>query len=157
MTVVTGSTGSLLCDCYGSYRVYHNHSSTIYTTSLPAIAQISTRLTLDDQGAFEYLLLGSPLGRKTVFREITRTPTNSIIALRGEGTKVRGLPSLAVEMEEATFADLLEKHLALLPRSFASLVDVYGDSVSTTLSGGYDSRLMLALLRDQRVQPRVYV
>jgi len=155
--VVTGETLTLLCDRYGSYRVYHNRSSTIYTTSLPSLAEALPDLTVDDQGVFEYLFLGTLLGRKTLFHEIARTPTNSIVELGEHDAVERPLPSLSVETEHADFDELLDKHLGLLRRAFAPVADVHGDCVCTALSGGYDSRLMLALLRDQGVRPRVYV
>jgi len=157
LILVTAGTLTLLCDRYGSYRIYHNRSSTIYTTSLPALAEALPSLTVEDQAVFEYLFLGSPLGRKTLLREIVRTPTNSTIDLCGQDVVERALPSLSVETEHADFDDLLDKHIELLRQAFAPVVNVHGDCVCTALSGGYDSRLMLALLRDQGVQPRVYV
>jgi hypothetical protein len=47
--------------------------------------------------------------------------------------------------------------MALLDRYFHVVAQVFGDRVGCALSGGYDSRLMLACMRRHGIRPRVFV
>lgn len=47
--------------------------------------------------------------------------------------------------------------MALLDRYFHIIAQVFGDRVCCALSGGYDSRLMLACMRRHGIRPRVFV
>src|SRR5439155_21540411 len=55
------------------------------------------------------------------------------------------------------FEATVGQSMALLDRYFAAVVASFGDRVTCALSGGYDSRLILALLRRHGINPRVYV
>ena len=51
----------------------------------------------------------------------------------------------------------MDQVLAALNPVFDSIVNCAGDCIDTAISGGYDSRLILALLRARGVRPRLHV
>jgi asparagine synthase (glutamine-hydrolysing) len=66
-------------------------------------------------------------------------------------------PAVVHAVSDLPFEELLAINLDTLRRYFAMLSRAFGDRISTALSSGYDSRLMLALLRACGVAPHVYV
>ena len=53
--------------------------------------------------------------------------------------------------------ELLEESLSVLNERFELLRTLFGDRLTCALSGGFDSRLILALARRNGIKPRVYV
>ena len=53
--------------------------------------------------------------------------------------------------------DHVDRVVAALDPVFDSIVGSAGDRIDTAISGGYDSRLILALLRARGVRPRLHV
>ncbi|HXV76643.1 MAG TPA: hypothetical protein VD788_10020, partial [Candidatus Polarisedimenticolaceae bacterium] len=65
--------------------------------------------------------------------------------------------SLPREIEGAPFERHVEAGLGNLRRIYRSIAAGFGGKIDSGLSGGYDSRLTLALLREQGVTPALHV
>ncbi|WP_438992908.1 hypothetical protein [Pseudemcibacter sp.] len=57
----------------------------------------------------------------------------------------------------ASYDELLYEQATLIKRQMETIVSAYGKNITTALSGGYDSRLLLSLLIDAGVTPQLYV
>jgi asparagine synthase (glutamine-hydrolysing) len=97
-------------------------------------------------------------GNETLFGEVALAPIGGTIQVGPRGLEIFR-PALQVtrEFTSDTWATSQDRSMALLDRYFAALTRNFGDRVGCALSGGYDSRLILALLRRHGARPRVYV
>lgn len=147
----------LVSDRIGLYKTYRSSDGAVISSSFLAVAAAADRLTIDAQSLYEYVLLGAPYANRTVFDEIVQVDPDSLLSIRPDGVSSTDLATVAHAVSDLPYEELLAESLATLRRYFGMLAHRFGDRISTALSGGYDSRLMLALLRSCGVKPYVYV
>ena len=145
-------------DRFGGYHLFYNLAAGIVSSSFYAIASVLDALTLSQQSACEYVFNGVVSGNETLFGEVALAPIGAAIRVGPRGLDLLrpALPvtrDFTLQPREAS----LDRSMALLDRYFAAVTHSFGDRVGCALSGGYDSRLMLACLRRHGAQPRVYV
>jgi asparagine synthase (glutamine-hydrolysing) len=148
----------IIFDGFGGFLVFYDEARRIASSSFLAIASVLDRVTLGTQSACEYVFNGVVSGNATVFDEVLLAPVNSTIAVGKERLEIsthRLVTPRAVCAE--TFETTVEQSMRQLDRYFAAVAASFGDRVTCALSGGYDSRLILALLRRHGIHPRVYV
>jgi asparagine synthase (glutamine-hydrolysing) len=145
-------------DRFGGYHLFYNREAGIVSSSFYAICSVLGRLTLSQQGACEYVFNGVVSGNETLFGEVALAPIGATITVGPGGLQV-ARPKLKVTrgFTSAPRAESLDRSMALLDGYFTAVGHVFGDRVGCALSGGYDSRLILACLRRHGVRPRVYV
>jgi asparagine synthase (glutamine-hydrolysing) len=97
-------------------------------------------------------------GNATVFDEVLLAPVNATIAVGKDRLEILAhrLPTPATVSAEP-FEATIDQSMQLLDRYFAAVAASFADRVTCALSGGYDSRLILAWLRRHGISPRVYV
>jgi asparagine synthase (glutamine-hydrolysing) len=145
-------------DPLGLYKVYFASNGSIVSSSFLAITSGLSSATISSQGLYEYVFQGATYGGETILEEVSiLDPRDRIDA----GSKARvvktkaDLPALkrrSFDAEESLGS--IEAHLR---SRFRDLAKAFSFNVDTALSGGYDSRLVLALLRSLGVSPRVHV
>jgi asparagine synthase (glutamine-hydrolysing) len=148
----------IILDRRGVYQVFYHLTSGIVCSSFYAICLALRSLTLVRQAAYEYVFNGVVSGDETLFREVMLAPIQARIVV-GPGTlKVSGSPPfVASAATSATRCTSINQSIDLLDRFFGPVARVFGDRVGSALSGGYDSRLIVACLRRHGAKPRVYV
>jgi hypothetical protein len=142
----------------GGFLVFYDQAQRVASSSFLATASVLDRVTLGTQGACEYVFDGVVSGNATMFDEVLLAPVNATIAVGKDRLEIlaRRLPTpatVSAEPLEATIAQSMQ----LLDRYFAAVAASFGERVTCALSGGYDSRLILAWLRRHGISPRVYV
>ena len=158
--VVFGKNGGaqINLDRFGGYHLFYNVASGIVSSSFLAISSALHKLTLTQQSACEYVFNGVVSGNETLFSEVTLVPIDASIALGPGGLEIRRQTLRVIRtFNSEGRAASIDHSIALLDRYFAAAVQHFGDRVNCALSGGYDSRLMLACLRRHGARPRVYV
>ena len=148
---------TLRCDPVGVYKIYRDDSWRVIASSFPAILATIPAPTARRQGVYEYVFQAATYGSKTVIDQIMVADHRHVIEL---GAPVRLLPVPPAPQgaaAEQPFDVHLERSLAVLRTWFRDIVSVFGDNIEVALSGGYDSRFILALLREQGIRPRLYV
>ncbi|MCB2100931.1 MAG: hypothetical protein KDE22_08690 [Rhodobacterales bacterium] len=152
---------TLWTDRMGTYPVWHDTGMSVISSSFLAVARAAERLTLRDQCVYEYVFQGATYGGETLFHEVSLLDSTRGWALAARGAEaVAPLPAPAVAPPPARRGDEaahLDRVLDPLRRYFRAIAAAFGGKVDTALSGGYDSRLTLALLREQGVTPHVHV
>ena len=145
-------------DQFGGYHLFYNLDARIVCSSFFAICSVLPLLTLSRQSAYEYVFNGVVSGNETLFNEVKLAPIQATIVVGPHELEIIR-PPLPVTR---TFASLrrdasLRESIALLDRYFSAVARSFGDRVRCALSGGYDSRLILAFLRRHGMKPSVYV
>lgn len=149
---------SVVGDKFGGYQIYCDMFRNFISSSLLLIAAAMPTVSLSIQGIYEYVFNGIVSGNETLLREILRLPIGAIIKL---GADVWHIDSMRLAVPEEFDAhsndEQLERVQHFFDGYFADIASVFSDNVSCALSGGYDSRLLLALLRRHSIRPRLYV
>lgn len=147
----------VFADWFGGFHIYHDASHDVVSTSFLALAQSLTTLRFNRQAVYEFAFTSTPLGQDTVLDGIARLAPTAQLSL-GEHVTVhqspRRLPSVVSDEPVDTLVTRMADQLG---RMFEVPARLYGDNVQCPLSGGFDSRLVLALLRQAGVRPHVYV
>lgn len=153
-----GDRTEIKLDRFGGFHLFYNLDAGIVSSSFLALAAALGRLTLSQQSACEYVFNGVVSGNETLFSEVAVAPIGGTIRVGPNGLEI-DRPALCVPRRFASASrdEALADSMALLDRWFAAAARAFGDRVECALSGGYDSRLILACLRRHSVQPRVYV
>jgi hypothetical protein len=145
-------------DNFGGYQLYYDSAAGIVSTSFLALCSVLPRLTLSQQSACEYVFNGVVSGNATLFGEVAVAPIGATIRIDPRGLDIVRPPLAAPRsLTAATRAQSIDCSMALLDRYFGAVQRIFGDRVGCALSGGYDSRLILAFSRRHGIRPRVYV
>jgi hypothetical protein len=156
--VVKAGRSFLFTDYFGAFQIFHDPERRLFSTSMLSAAAALPRLSLDVQNVYEFVFNVVPVGNGTIFSELSLLGPDQIAELTRDGVVIhptaKPLPDhqAVMPMEER-----LELHRNRLAAVIRPHVRHFGDKVFCPLSGGLDSRLLLAALRAEGCQPNVYV
>ena len=145
-------------DRFGGYHLFFNLEARIVSSSFYALCLVLRSLTLSQQSACEYVFNGVVSGNDTLFNEVKLAPIQATIVVAPHALEIirPQLPIIRTFASKSHDASLRES-IELLDHYFAEVARSFGDRVRCALSGGYDSRLLLAYLRRHGLKPSVYV
>jgi hypothetical protein len=153
-----GGRTEITLDKFGGYHLFYNRPAGIVSSSFFALCSVLPRLTLSQQSACEYVFNGVVSGNETLFDEVAVAPIGAVITIGARGLDIdRPTPTPPASFTSATRAQSFDRTMALLDHYFAAVGRFFGDRVNCALSGGYDSRLILAFLRRHRICANLYV
>ena len=147
----------MIGDPVGTYPVWYDDSSTAISSSFLAIANSVETLSIDPQCVYEYVFQGTTYGDRTLFREIRLHAARDALELGDTVTSIPCHKPIPTDVINAPIEEHLERNLANLHRYYDAIAACFGDRIDTALSGGYDSRLTLALLQSHGVSPSIHV
>ncbi len=149
----------MLNDSLGFVRIYRNAQGSFFGTSWLAARAYADAGEVDEPGAVEYVLLGASHSESTPFVGVTRVRLGHGVDLDARCEVARfpeGLVPASTE-RHASFDDALECIGAQLATSFGEITAAFPGRTSAALSGGFDSRLIVASLLAKRERPRLFV
>lgn len=152
-----GGKLELIGDPMGTYPVWYDDASTAISSSFLAVANAAENLSVDPQCVYEYVFQGTTYGDRTLFREIRLHAASDALTL---GETVSAVPvhkPIPNDVIDAPIEEHVERNLANLHRYYDAIAACFGDRIDTALSGGYDSRLTLALLQSHGIKPFIHV
>ncbi|GAA0738143.1 asparagine synthase C-terminal domain-containing protein [Sphingomonas japonica] len=156
--VVREGRAFVFTDWFGAFELYHDAERRIFSTSLLAAAKCLPRVSFDAQGVYEFAFNVMPVGEDTVFAQLKTLGPDRIVELTDTGTIDHAIDKpLPRDFLDAPVADRIERQKGLLRDILSPHTRSFGDAINCPLSGGIDSRLVLAALRAEGVQPHVYV
>lgn len=144
----------VLNDSPGLFQIFIDREQGLVSSSLLALAAARPRNRFSDQAVFEYIFTGAPLGNETLVAGVELLPFRT--ALLVSDGKMRfvareaGWPPMAGATNIDSCATALKSVLTPVAQSYA------GRTVCA-LSGGFDSRLVVAALRACGEKPEVFV
>ena len=148
----------LFGDALGLQKIYVTDDEGLMSTSF-----MVCRAAVDNPGvnrlrAQEYVLLGANHGLETPLREVSILEPTTALDLSGARSAVLSPPArwrAAAPMRN--FDDAVEAVSSAIKAEFQNLAGAYGTNIGMALSGGFDSRLILAALDSVGVAPALYV
>lgn len=153
-----GGRTFLFGDYFGAFQLFHDDRLRIFSTSLLTALEVLPALTFDDQSVYEFAFNVVPIGNQTLFRELRTLDPRRIVELDGEGARFHEFSKPLPETFSAEpLGERIERHRERLAAVVRSHVGHFGNHVFCPLSGGIDSRLLLAALRAEGCQPNLYV
>lgn len=147
----------LIIDALGSYATYASVDDEVWSNSFLAAAAALPRRTLSSQGVYEYVFQGATYGGDTILRELRLLSPHRRYGIAPDRVDEMRPVMLDLSPRKGDLTSQLTLMRHVLNDNFAAIVRAFGDKVDTALSGGYDSRLILALLRAHGVTPEVHV
>ena len=161
LIVHKAGTTHLLCDGPGAHKVYHDQACTVLSNSFLNVLTLLRRPALDPRGAYVYAWTGACQAGRTFVAGLEFLPANALATLTSDDVSVarRAAPASApVPSVAGGLAARAEANLAVLaPLVRAGAAAAEGERVRLSFSGGFDSRLLLGLLRRAGVAPELYV
>lgn len=149
----------LLNDPLGFVRIYRSADGGFHGTSWLAARAYAAAGELDEAAAAEYVLLGASHSERTPFAGVTRTRLGHGVDLDGRCERARFPEGLVpvTDVRHASFGEALERIGAQLATSFDEITGAFPGRTSAALSGGFDSRLIVASLLAKGERPRLFV
>lgn len=148
----------LFTDYLATYPLHHDLDLTSFSTSLLAAVDAQPQVTFDPQAVFEFAFNVVPIGDDTLFAELKTLAPGVCVTLTPDGTAVERQPHpLPDHPSDEPLSDRVTRQRDLLLRVAGGVAAPFGDQIHCPLSGGLDSRLVLAALRAGGHRPYVYV
>ena len=148
---------TLHADPHGTYELYLDQNRTLFSTSFLALAACLPRRTIRSAECLEYVVGGVTLGTGTPIAEIDRLDLGETIDFADRSRRHITRPKLTEPERPAPIGDLIEQSLASLRATMRDYAAAFDNRIRLSFSGGYDSRLLLALARDCGVDPHLFV
>ncbi|MBW7945047.1 MAG: hypothetical protein H3C60_01075 [Sphingomonadaceae bacterium] len=144
-------------DFFGAFQLFHDADWDVVSTSFLAAAKSLDRVTFDPQGVYEFAFNVFPTGDDTVLGELKRLGPDAQMELGATTARAPVSKPLPERVSATPIGTRIAAQAERLRGAARIYAEAFGDRMQCPLSGGLDSRLALALLRDAGVSPHVYV
>lgn len=148
----------LMNDALGFVRIHASADRCFYSTSWLATCAYVGRVEVDEASAIEYVLLGASHSDASVARGITILPLGSSYDLTRRSIEARLKPE---DWRQASslpnFDEAVEQISDYLKMASGELAAAFPGRIRAALSGGFDSRLIVAGLLACGSRPELFV
>lgn len=149
---------ALMNDALGFVRLYVSADKLFYSTSWLATCAYTGHVEIDEAAACEYVLLGASHSERTVARGITTLPLGHAFDLAQKKTRTRFATNVWDGAKvPKSFDEAADEADALLRTVFKEIAAAFPGHLRAALSGGFDSRLILAALLASGTRPDLFV
>lgn len=147
----------LFSDLFGNYRIFRDKDSNIYSSSFLSLESVLDTKTPSNQEIYEFIFTGAFYGGSTIFKEIELLDSHFVWSLMPEEKKIRRQAAMDHSLRNLPLEQAVPIVCENLIGYFQMLHHEFGDDIISALSGGYDSRLLLAAMRHVGISPILYV
>jgi asparagine synthetase B (glutamine-hydrolysing) len=148
----------LFTDYFAAFQLFRDAEARLFSTSFLAAAGALPSLRFNRQAVYEMAFNVVPIGDDSVFEELRLLGPEAMVELTADGATFRPLakplPAAPTSMTDEERLARQSERLSAVVRAHAG---PFGDRICCPLSGGLDSRLVLAALRAEGLRPHVYV
>ena len=158
LAIAKGGRLWLMCDRLGLLKFYERPQTGVFSTSWLACLAAGTDNTLDPVGVLDYVLAGASHGLATPVSEVRTVDPATAVDLLDGGRIDCARPAEWFSHPAPRSQDAaLDEAVDLLARRAQAVADAFGPKIRCALSGGFDSRLLLASLRHVGAHPVLHV
>ncbi len=147
----------IFVDRAGIYKVYLDSEERVFSSSFLAVLESLRSPHVNEQAIYEYVFQGATYGNDTVVSEISLLGPERRAGPSAADDGGNPGPILRPGFIEADRHSHVERNLSNLRSYFRAVANVFGANIDCALSGGYDTRLLLALLEERGVRPKLHV
>ena len=150
----------VLCDGLGAHKVYGDAADSVLSNSFLAALTLADRPRIDAFGAYVYAWTGACPPGATFVEQVRVQPANTVLRLeRAVRAQAHAAPTLALgsRPSDRDLPALAAANLDVLQAQADAVARFAAGRVRLSFSGGFDSRLLLALLRRAGVTPELFV
>lgn len=147
----------LFSDRLGLYKTYHDSERKVFSSSFLALAASRAYRHCNTQAVYEYLFQGATYGGETLLQDVNLLSSDYFFDATGPVNAVKRHPFRADSFATDSISACEARIDGILRRQFSDLRDAFQKGIDTALSGGFDSRLVLAHLFAAEASPRVHV
>ncbi|MFL9841319.1 asparagine synthase C-terminal domain-containing protein [Sphingomonas sp. ST-64] len=148
----------LFGDYFAAFQLFHDTQDRSFATAFLAAARAQPRLSFDAQGVYELVFNVMPTGDDTIFEQLKTLSPNVVVELTADGVVRHAIAKPLPDAADALpLPERIAQHRDRLLDIVGAHVDALGGNVRAPLSGGLDSRLVLAALRARGCAPHIYV
>lgn len=152
-----GGELQVFTDHAGYYPVYRDRDFRVLSSSFLATAALAGKRTVSAHEFYEYLFFGFFFHHRTLFEEVALLDNRRIWRLTPELDSRSYAPDAGGHPAPLPFADQVAAIADNLCDYFRILGGAFDGRFTTALSGGYDSRLVLAVARKLGLRVDLYV
>lgn len=157
-TVLLSIDKRLFCfnDFIGLYRIYCSKDLNIISSSFLAVSRAIPNKTIAKQELYEYLFHGTFYGKKTLFKDIMLLDSTYYWLLTPQKEKFKKNVTPFDNNDYDNFDDSVDNVIKNLTDYFSILKNNF-QTITSALTGGYDSRLMYSLAKKLGITPDLHV
>jgi len=144
-------------DYFGYYPVYTTDDYSVISPSYLALCFAIKNLNVSRHEFYEYLFNGYFYSEKTIFNEINILAEGKLIEIFPDFSSRRLTPKVEKSTIYKDFKKAVNEISFDLLKYFKEIDDAFHNQIRTAISGGFDTRLMLACLLRLGIHPQVYV
>ncbi|MFC7557192.1 hypothetical protein ACFQU7_40725 [Pseudoroseomonas wenyumeiae] len=144
-------------DINSSYEIFRTADLGIVSSSFLAVATALPRCSINRASVLEYVFNGVTLGTGTPVQEVQKAGLGETLHLSHAPFATRTCPILSLPVSNEPVEALTEQVFDALSDHTRRLIRIFGGNTTLALSGGYDTRLLLALFRHAGTIPRLFV
>lgn len=140
------------------YFIYRCDNKAIISDSLIKILDLCpSNIAVDWAALAVFLRLGHHIGDDTPFNEIKRLPANSIVTISHNRFTVNKKPSSPIDIRPTSLSGAIENYASIFDSTICGIVENLDRELIQPLSGGRDSRHILAALMKAGSRPSICV
>ena len=158
LAVFKGGNWWVLSDPLGMVKIYRTSDRAVWSTSWLCCADAADKRTIDPVGVTDFVFSGANHGDRTVVREVLLADPSLAHAVTGERTFTITDPSYWSSGERfSSWPHAVDACADILCARAAQMARAFPGRIHSALSGGFDSRLILAALRRVGATPMLHV
>jgi len=155
-----GGVVRIFGDGLGACKIYSDQRGGVWSSSFLAMCEITAPSAFDVQACYEYVINGTVSGHRSLIEGISCLPANTVLSVTDNAIGLDQRPSPIINrdlFERLTLDQAAEYHCRQLDAVFGPIAENFGDRIRLSFSGGFDSRLMLAMLIKHGARPTLFV
>ena len=160
LAIGKGAELTVLNDGLAAWKLYRDSDASFVSAGFLETLLLSDCLSFDTQGVYEYVFAGYVLGENTFLEGVKAVMPNRLVACEtkaGFSETEKPTPIRRMDRANMGFEDMAQLQYGLLQDRFKKLCCLPRNAITSSVSGGFDSRLMISMFKQFGFEPPLFV